>query len=54
MLTDKDLIIFILLLVSVVSLNYFPIPPGLRLFLFIIIIIAQVIFVYQGLRRSRR
>lgn len=54
MLTDKDMIIFLLLLVSVVALNHFPIPPGLRLFLFVIIVIAQVIFVYQGLRRSRR
>lgn len=53
MLTDRDFVIFILLLLSVVSLNYFPIAPGLRLFLFFIIIIAQIVFVYQGLKRSR-
>lgn len=54
MLTDRDMLIFILLLISVVSLNHFPIPPGPRLLLFVIIVIAQAVFVYQGLRRSRR
>ena|GEM_PF-2769388 len=54
MLTDRDMIIFILLLLAVVAINAFPIPPGLRLVLFILIVIAQVIFVYQGLRRHRR
>lgn len=54
MLTDRDFVIFILLILSVVSLNYFPIPPGPRLFLFVLIVIAQVVFVYQGLKRSRQ
>lgn len=54
MLTDRDFVIFLLLLASVVSLNYLPIAPGPRLFLFVLIIIAQVVFVYQGLKRSRK
>src|SRR5690606_32382782 len=54
MLTERDFVIFLLLLLSVVSLKFLPIAPGPRLFLFALIVIGQVIFVYQGLKRSRR
>jgi len=53
-LTDRDMIIFILLLIAVLAVNAFPLPAALRLVLFALIVIAQVIFVYQGLRRTRR
>jgi len=54
MLTDRDFIIFLLLLAAVLVLNAFPIPPVPRLVLFILIVVAQAVFVVNGIRRSRR
>lgn len=53
-LNDRDMLIFILLLVAVIAINAFAIPATLRLILFILIVAAQVLFVYHGLKRSRR
>jgi len=51
---DRDIVIFLLLLLAVVLVNALPLPPLVRLPLFILVVILQALFVYQGLRRHRR
>jgi len=50
---DRDVLIFVVLLLSVVLLNVLPIPPSLKLPLFIVVVILQALFVYQGIKRHR-
>lgn len=53
MLRDRDFLIFFLLLIGVVLLNIIPMPSQLRIAFFIILVIMQVLFIYNGLRRGR-
>lgn len=51
---DRDFLIFVVLLLSVVLLNVIPMPAALKLPLFIVIVILQALFVYNGVKRHRR
>jgi len=52
-LKDRDYLIFFLLLLGVVLLNVIPLPQTLRMVLFALLVVAQAIFIYNGLRRGR-
>lgn len=50
---DRDMQIFLVLLFSVVLVNVLPLPPIVRLPIFILVVIAQAVFIYRGLTRKR-
>lgn len=50
---DRDFIIFVVLVLAVVLLNALPIPPTVKLPLFILVVLLQALFVYHGIKRHR-